>query len=135
MAIDTNALSERVRQQNLKLAEDTKFNLDQVTNMLVEIRKIELDKQNPVLVSEVYGDMQIPDPRIPGQELTTLFPHYFVRVFDQRDPDYASHRVDSPEYRKEKEQVYSLIRAIRQCQTNWIERENAKCWQQLEEQI
>ena len=135
MAFDVEATNDLIRQQQLKMLEDTKFNLEQVTKMLTEIRKIEEDPIAPVTMKEVYGDMWIPDVRDPEQSLTKLYPHYFVRIFDQRNPEYRSHRADSPEFQKEKEQVYTLVRSIRQCQTSWIERERAKCWQQSEDRI
>ena len=135
MGFDVEATNERVRQQQLKMLDDTRFNLAQVTKMLTEIRQIELDPVSQVSMKEVYGDLQIPDVRDPNQALDKLYPHYFVRVCDMKNPEYKSHRVGSPEYNQEKEAVYSLVRSIRQCQSVWIEKERAKCWQQSEVQI
>ena len=119
MEYNTDVINEKLRQAQIKQAEDTRFNLEQMTTFLQAAWKLNIPME------EVYGDMEIPK----AEELTTKYPHYFIRVFDTTSPEYNSHQPNSAEFMQERAEIVNLVKVMRAKQEAWNDKEYARCFQ------
>lgn len=129
--MDVTALNNRLKLSQRAMLESTKNNLDELNKFFASLWEIENHPYAPLKVPEVFAGINIPDPRKPGQELTTLYPHYLVRILDVNHPDYASHLPGSAQFMQEQEELIGIVKQVRAVAEKFNERMSAECEQQF----
>jgi hypothetical protein len=101
------------------MLEDTRHNLEECTKFFNAAWNMENDPFKPLKVSEVYKGIKVPDTRV--KSLKDIYPHYFVRILDENDPDFKTHEPGCPEFMMEREEIITTIRAMRAIQERYNE--------------
>lgn len=128
-------MAEKINIRRRALLESTRHNVEEYRKFFMAAYGVETDEIAPMSLKEVFGDLEIPDIRKPGQSLEELYPHYLVRIMDVRDPEYASHKPYSPEYTAEMTALNNLVRQMHAKQKELNERSLKQCMQMYGEQI